>query len=191
MTLDKPSLFFLLFLFFSFLLFIHLFYFLRMASICTSTVEHDTSAWPSRYYGRTRHIDVEKLYQEIMAKANQKRRVSFDTKEPAVYIYEPEFETPSSPRPLHTMEKERWPERPTLYISSATQRLYNVTPILNENYSPYTPSSPVSLSSSSSSIDTDHQQTSKRKTPAQTFGHRVRASFDRIRPSSFITLRKK
>ncbi|KAI7882956.1 hypothetical protein K492DRAFT_193108 [Lichtheimia hyalospora FSU 10163] len=87
--------------------------------LATSTRNHesDLSAWPSSYYGRTRRIDLAKLYSETLrlaridqqqrqqkplpphprktihnhgAKIKTRRKVSFTTEPPKVHEYDPE-----------------------------------------------------------------------------------------------------
>lgn len=55
--------------------------------------EDDFSTWPSRYYGRTRHIDLEQLYKDVLTQVHElksHRRVSFSSEPPIVHEYEPE-----------------------------------------------------------------------------------------------------
>lgn len=65
-----------------------------------STTTNDSSAWPSRYYGKTRHIDLEKIYHDIVAQSSSSqttdkkthRQVSFSNDAPIVHEYEPEYD---------------------------------------------------------------------------------------------------
>ncbi|KAI7855329.1 hypothetical protein BDC45DRAFT_505943, partial [Circinella umbellata] len=59
----------------------------------------DPNTWPSQYYGRTRHVDIEQLYNQLInnmstssSTATPRRSVSFSTEAPTVYEYEAEFE---------------------------------------------------------------------------------------------------
>ena len=62
----------------------------------------DPNTWPSQYYGRTRHVDIEQLYNQLInnisassstsSSTTPRRSVSFSTEAPTVYEYEAEFE---------------------------------------------------------------------------------------------------
>ncbi|KAI7886571.1 hypothetical protein K492DRAFT_176656 [Lichtheimia hyalospora FSU 10163] len=67
-----------------------------MATHSVQSITNDSSAWPSRYYGKTRHIDLEKIYHDIVTQSSQtpdkktQRQVSFSDDAPIVHEYEPE-----------------------------------------------------------------------------------------------------
>ncbi|KAI9314225.1 hypothetical protein BX666DRAFT_2029749 [Dichotomocladium elegans] len=75
----------------------------------TPHLKDDHSSWPSRYYGRTRHLDLEKIYTQVLAKSkmqpedldkkSEQRRVRISTEAPTVYEYEPEYDADDVNRP--------------------------------------------------------------------------------------------
>lgn len=56
----------------------------------------DSSAWPSSYYGRTRRIDLEQFYKDILRASAPttitKKKVTFSPDPPTVHEYEPEYD---------------------------------------------------------------------------------------------------
>ncbi|KAI8141374.1 hypothetical protein BJV82DRAFT_670657 [Fennellomyces sp. T-0311] len=68
-----------------------------------SPVDADPTAWPSSYYGRTKRIDLAKVYSDTLLRVNQaqeqkkqrkqqkaRRQVSFTTAPPVIHEYEQE-----------------------------------------------------------------------------------------------------
>lgn len=78
---------------------------------------NDSSAWPSRYYGKTRHIDLEKIYHDIVTQSSQpsdkktQRQVSFSNDAPIVHEYEPEYDEDD-----HDQENANYDDAPPQYF---------------------------------------------------------------------------
>ncbi|ORZ02374.1 hypothetical protein BCR43DRAFT_500436 [Syncephalastrum racemosum] len=137
------------------------------STTCETTQQtQDAAAWPSRYYGRTRRIDLQQIYTDLVNELQQQerpqRRVSFSVAPPKVHVYEPveyedDDEEDSKPfaatRFIRTDEAENFSEiyckkkKANKYDSLG--RRYDLRPVPNVNYtkkekSASAPSSPVS-----------------------------------------------
>ncbi|KAI8148064.1 hypothetical protein BJV82DRAFT_594470 [Fennellomyces sp. T-0311] len=104
----------------------------------------DPAAWPSRYYGRTRHIDIEQLYKQLTTTERPRRSVSFSTAAPTVYEYEPEFDDDDIPPPYEELAFVPFRDlecSTTVYHSKRKQksqglRKLDLRPVVNMEYKP-------------------------------------------------------
>lgn len=104
-------------------------------------------AWPSSYYGRTRRIDLEKFYHDVLKASNDEssnnsssdedelsvtnrsfrtsssgnttitKKVTFCTKPPVVFEYEPEYEQEDITK-THELFDDGWPGRTKTAMNS-------------------------------------------------------------------------
>lgn len=139
---------------------------LLQPTTCETTQQtQDAAAWPSQYYGRTRRIDLQQMYTDLIKELQQQerpqRRVSFSVGPPQVHVYEPvEYEDDNeeskpfvATRFVRMDEAEHFTE---IYCKKkkankfdSLGRRYDLRPVRNVNYtkkmdSASAPTSPVS-----------------------------------------------
>ncbi|KAI8336670.1 hypothetical protein BC941DRAFT_427712 [Chlamydoabsidia padenii] len=109
------------------------------------TVQVDSTAWPSTYYGRGKRVDLEQFFlkvqqeQQAIEQQRNSRHVRFSPDPPQVHVYEAEYD--SFDRLVSSIEnsKDTWPS----HARRPPQKL-DLRPVINQHYVVSTRNRPVS-----------------------------------------------